>query len=88
MSSLTYTPEHADSQTANKRKRDKFVKLAESRTTNAIKAIRVIAKLGNSNAYEYDEGDVRKIVKALTNEVEAMQTRMKKAESDDVQFKL
>ena len=36
-------------------KRQKFVKLAENRTRNAIKAIRVIGKLGNKNAYHFDE---------------------------------
>jgi hypothetical protein len=57
-------------------KRDKFVELAQKRTKNAIKAIRVIAKLGNKNAYEFTEADVTKIAKALTREVEVMKSRM------------
>ncbi len=57
-------------------KRKKFVVLAENRTRNAIKAIRTIAKLGNRNAYDYDEADVKKIASALTREVEALRTRM------------
>lgn len=57
-------------------KRDKFVELAQNRTKNAIKAIRVIAKLGNKNAYEFTEADVTKIAKALTREVEVMKSRM------------
>lgn len=70
-------------------KREKFVKLAESRTSNAIKAIRVIGKLGNRNAYDYDETDVRKIVKALSDEIEALKSRMKTTKpSDGVEFKL
>lgn len=70
-------------------KREKFTKLAEKRTVNAIKAIRIIGKLGNPNAYEYDENDVRKIVKALNDEIEAMKTRMKNTKpSDDVAFRL
>lgn len=70
-------------------KREKFVKLAESRTVNAIKAIRVIGKLGNRNAYEYDDADVRKIVKALNNEIEALKNRMSSTKaSDGVDFKL
>ena len=75
-------------QTGNER-REKFVKLAERRTVNAMKAIRIIGKLGNPNAYEYDDNDVKKIVKALTDEIEAMKTRMKNAKpSDSVDFKL
>ena len=57
-------------------KREKFVELAQNRTKNAIKAIRVIAKLGNKNAYDFTETDVNKIAKALTREIELMKTRM------------
>lgn len=57
-------------------KREKFVELAESRTRNAIKAVRVIGKLGNKNAYEFTEADVNKIAKALTREIELMKARM------------
>ena len=57
-------------------KRKKFVELAQGRTKKAIKAIRVIAKLGNKNAYEFTEADVNKIAKALTREVELMKARM------------
>ena len=57
-------------------KRAKFVELAESRTRNAIRAIRIIAKLGNKNAYEYSDGDVKKIASALYKEVDAMKARM------------
>lgn len=57
-------------------KRDRFVRLAESRTNNAIRSIRTISKLGNKSYYEFDDGDVRKIVGALTREIEALKTRM------------
>ncbi len=57
-------------------KREKFVELAEARTKNAIKAIRIIGKLGNKNAYEYTEADVKRIASALNREVEAMKNRM------------
>ena len=57
-------------------KREKFVELAQSRTRNAIKAIRVISKLGNKNAYEFSESDVNKIAKALTREVDLLKARM------------
>ena len=57
-------------------RREKFVELAESRTRNAIRAIRVIAKLGNKIAYEYTDADVKKIAAALDREVEALKVRM------------
>ena len=57
-------------------KREKFVHLAESRTINAIRAIRVIGKLGNKSHYQYDEGDVKKIANALNKEIDALRARM------------
>jgi ribosomal protein L7/L12 len=57
-------------------RREKFIELAEGRTKTAIKAIRVIGKLGNKNAYEFTEADVNKIAKALMREVEQMKARM------------
>jgi len=70
-------------------KRQKFVKLAENRTRNALKAIRVIGKLGNKNAYQYDDGDVQKIVRALNKEVEALKARMSQSRGkDSVEFEL
>jgi hypothetical protein len=57
-------------------KRQKFVNLAESRTVNAIRAIRVIGKLGNKSHYQYDDTDVKKIVAALSKEVDALKARL------------
>jgi ribosomal protein L7/L12 len=64
-------------------KREKFVKLAENRTRNAIKAIRVIGKLGNKNAYQFDDSDVQKIVRALNKEVDALKARMSQTSAKD-----
>jgi ribosomal protein L7/L12 len=70
-------------------RRDKFVKLAENRTRNAIKAIRVIGKLGNKNAYQFDDSDVQKIVRALSKELDALKARMSSTGGkESVDFKL
>jgi hypothetical protein len=70
-------------------KREKFVNLAENRTRNAMKAIRVIGKLGNKNAYQFDDSDVQKIVRALTKEIEALRARMSSnSGKESVDFKL
>ena len=70
-------------------KRAKFVELAENRTVNAIRAIRVIGKLGNKWAYEYDDADVKKIVSALSKEVDALKARLgQKSSKGEVEFKL
>jgi hypothetical protein len=70
-------------------KRDRFVRLAESRTSNAIRAIRTIGKLGNKTQYDFDESDIRKITGALTKEIDAMKARMgDRGAKDVVEFKL
>lgn len=70
-------------------RREKFVQLAESRTINAIRAIRVIGKLGNKSHYQYDESDVKKIVNALSKEIDALKARMSnKGGKAEVEFKL
>ena len=54
-------------------KREKFVRLAERRTQSALEAIRKIGNLSNQRAYDYDDADIKKIIRALreaTNEVE------------------
>ena len=70
-------------------KRHKFVRIAESRTINAIRAIRVIGKLGNKSHYQYDDGDVKKIVGALNKELDALKARMtEQGGKASVEFKL
>lgn len=54
-------------------KREKFVRLAEGRTQSALDAIRKLGNLSNRRAYEYNDADVKKIIKALrdaTGEIE------------------
>lgn len=54
---------------ADSEKRKKFVRLAEGRTQGALSAIRKIGNLSNRRSYEFDDGDVRKIMKALKEAV-------------------
>ncbi|ABS62662.1 MULTISPECIES: hypothetical protein [Alphaproteobacteria] len=53
----------------NGEKREKFVRLAESRTQLALEAIRKLGNLSNRRAYEYSDADVKKIIKALRDAV-------------------
>lgn len=83
------TSNSIDSRTMISPKRAKFVELAEKRTVNAIRSIRVIGKLGNPFAYDYDETDVKKIVSALSKEIEDLRLKMmKKGTKAAVEFKL
>lgn len=56
-------------------KRRKFRELAERRTNAAIDSVLKIGKLSNRHAYEFDDADVKKIVKALRDAVSEMEER-------------
>lgn len=50
-------------------KHSKFRELAEGRTNKAIEAIVRIGKLSNRQLYEWEDAEVRKIIKALKDAV-------------------
>ncbi|WP_217363030.1 hypothetical protein [Roseicella sp. DB1501] len=56
-------------------KRERFRRLAESRTNKALSAIAIIGNLSNRHVYEYEDAEVRKIVKALREAVSAVEER-------------
>jgi hypothetical protein len=53
----------------------KFRELAESRTNAALEAIRRIGNLSNRQLYDFDEAEVRKILKVLREAVADIETR-------------
>lgn len=57
--------------------REKFVELAEKRVNNALRSIRVIGNLSNSNLYEYSDKDVSRIMNALRSEIDSVNARFK-----------
>jgi hypothetical protein len=69
-------------------KRKKFVELAEKRVINALKSISLIGNLANTNNYKYNEADVKKIIKALSDEVKEVESRFKTGRSEDKVFKI
>lgn len=56
-------------------KREKFRTLAEGRTNNALVAIGRIGNLSNRQLYDFEEAEVRKIVKALKEAVSEVESR-------------
>jgi hypothetical protein len=56
-------------------KRDNFVRLAESRVTRAIEALRVIGNLSNRSNYEYNEEDIKKIINTLQTEINSLKSQ-------------
>jgi hypothetical protein len=53
----------------------KFRELAENRTNAALEAIRRIGNLSNRQLYDFEEAEVRKILKVLRDAVTDIETR-------------
>jgi len=70
-------------------KRENFVRLAEARVSRALDSIRVIGNLSNRSNYEYDDQDVKKIIKTLQDEVAKVKIKLEsKSGISKQQFKL
>lgn len=70
-------------------KRQKFRQLAENRTNKALIAIGRIGNLSNRQLYEFEESEVRKIVKALKDAVSEVENRFASPRGKaDARFKL
>jgi hypothetical protein len=66
------------------RRREKFVELAQKRVVRAIKDIRLIGNLANRSNYQYDAGDVEKIVRALDFELKMLRRRFEVGGAKDI----
>jgi hypothetical protein len=64
-----------DALVPGKDKHQRFRDLAESRTNKAIEAISRIGNLSNRQIYEFEESEVRKIIRALKDAVSAVESR-------------
>lgn len=69
-------------------KEEKFRRLANARVNRALKSIRVIGNLANSATYNYTDGQVNQIVKALRAEVKELQQRFNGGPDGVKEFKL
>lgn len=73
---------------ASRDRRASFVRLAEKRVANALRAIRLISNLSNRSHYDFSEKDVRKVVAALTAELSAMEQKFAGSTRRGIEFKL
>jgi hypothetical protein len=56
-------------------KRGKFRELAEARTNKAIEAILRIGNLSNRQIYDFEDAEVRKVIRALKDAVASVEAR-------------
>ena len=59
--------------------REKFVRLAQKRVSNALKMIQLVGNLANRSNYDYTDEDVAKILRALQEGVGACRKRFELA---------
>ena len=73
-----------------KKKRAKFIELAESRVNRTITDLRLIGNLSRKNNYEYNDEDVRKITTTLKKEMKNVEDLFKRGSemSADDSFKI
>ena len=69
-------------------KREKFVRLAESRMNNVLKQIELLSNLSNKRVYEYNEDDIEIIIKTLKNCISDLEHSFKMASSKKRKFSL
>ena len=69
-------------------KREKFIRLAESRVNKALNDIRLIGNLSNKNNYDYDQADVNKIISTLEQEVRSVKKKFETVQQNNKKFKL
>lgn len=70
-------------------KRDRFIRIAESRTNKIIDMIHLLGNCSNRSAYEYTQKDIDKIFNTLDSELKEAKKRFNKKESDkSSRFKL
>jgi hypothetical protein len=56
-------------------KHDRFRSLAEARTNKAIEAILRIGNLSNRQIYDFEDAEVRKVIRALKDAVASVEAR-------------
>ena len=74
--------------TERETKRDKFRRLAGSRTRNTLKCIRLMGQLSNKNAYDYEMNDVEKMLGACEAELKQARRRFAFNGRSQVEFSL
>ena len=69
----------------NETKREKFVRMAESRTIKIISMVRLLGNCSNRLTYEYSDKDVSKIFSAIESAVSDAKKRFKSSPSGNAQ---
>lgn len=69
-------------------KRERFVRIAEARTSRAIKSLRLIRNLNNKYLYEFESEEIVLIITTLQNEVDELNRTFQKKNSKNTEFRI
>lgn len=69
---------------ANESKRERFVRLAETRTNKIINMVQLLGNCSNTSAYEYTEADVEQIFSAIEASVLEAKKKFTKTETTKI----
>ena len=64
-------------------KREKFIRLAESRTNKIIDTLQLLGNLSNTGAYEFTKKDVEQMFKAIEDATADTKNKFSKAEQKE-----
>jgi len=70
----------ADSRQAQKTER--FRKLAEARTNNVLKALKILGNCANRSLYDYEDDEARRIFRAINEKIEETKGKFKYSEKE------
>lgn len=69
---------------ANESKRERFVRLAETRTNKIINMVQLLGNCSNTSAYEYTDADVEQIFGAIEASVREAKKKFAKTETTKI----
>lgn len=69
-------------------KRERFVRIAESRTNRILDQLKLLGNCANKHNYDYTDEDVRKIFSAIEKEVKAAKGKFNGQDAESQRFTL
>lgn len=67
-------------------KHDAFRRLASQRTTAVLERLRILGNCANPQLYEYTEEEVRRVFRAIREELRAVETKFKNSRKPDFEL--
>ena len=69
-------------------KRDRFIRIAESRTNKILNMVKLLGNCANPASYEYSREDVKKIFDAIEKELRNAKSKYEGGEDGGTKFSL